>query len=211
VSALAAAADPRARIHAAALQLFARYGYEAVSLQRIADEVGLHKSSLFHHYKSKLELALEVLAEALEEVLRLLQPLAGSTGLDGLLACTDALVDLLSDRPEAARLMMSFLLAPAGSELRVPLRSPCADLERDLFALLMGWLARARRAGAIRVRSVRQATFNLIGLVLFYPAIAPDYATVAGPEPFSPSARRVRKHELAATIRGMLGRPDGNT
>ena len=56
------------RIQAAALRLFARHGFEGVGLQRIADEVGLHKSSLFHHYKGKVELANEVFQIALREV-----------------------------------------------------------------------------------------------------------------------------------------------
>jgi AcrR family transcriptional regulator len=204
--------DPRARIHAAALRLFARFGSDGVSLQGIADAAGLHKSSLFHHYQGKLELAHEVLAEQLSQVLDLLRPLRAAPGdVEALVACTDALVDHLSDHPEAARLLMQFILAPEGSELRVPLGSPCASLERELFELTMGWLERARRSGAIRALNVRQTTFNLIGLVLFYPAAASDLAEVAGPQPFSPSARRVRKQELAVVVRGLLARPAGNT
>ena len=207
-----AADDPRARIHAAALRRFARYGYDGVSLQQIADEVGLHKSSLFHHYGGKLELALEVLADVLGEVLARLRPLADAPlDPESLVACTDALVDHLSDQPDAARLLMTFIMAPEGSDLRLPAGSPCSALERELFVLLMGWLERARRAGAIRALNVRQTTFNLVGLVLFYPATASGFTEVAGPDPFSPPARRVRKQELAIAIRGLLAHPSGRT
>ena len=48
--------SPRQRILDAALELLAEHGYEGMSLQQVADRVGLHKSSLFHHFKSKDEL-----------------------------------------------------------------------------------------------------------------------------------------------------------
>ena len=105
------------RIQAAALRLFARHGFEGVGLQRIADEVGLHKSSLFHHYKGKVELANEVFQIALHEVVDLVRPLAADPpALDGLLAVVDGLVDYLSDHPDAARL---FLQGMAGSRIPV--------------------------------------------------------------------------------------------
>ena len=59
----------RQKIHDAALRLFARHGFEGVGLQRIADEVGLHKSSLFHHYDSKLDLAREIYEDCVARVL----------------------------------------------------------------------------------------------------------------------------------------------
>src|SRR5262252_701066 len=65
----------RQRIQSVALGLFGRYGYDGVSLQMIADEVGLHKSSLFHHYRGKLELMDEVAEGVVEDLLGLLDPL----------------------------------------------------------------------------------------------------------------------------------------
>lgn len=45
--------DTADRIMAAALRLFARDGYEAVSVSAIASELGLAKSALYKHYKDK--------------------------------------------------------------------------------------------------------------------------------------------------------------
>lgn len=187
------------RIQAAALRLFARHGFEGVGLQRIADEVGLHKSSLFHHYKGKVELANDVFAMALREVVALVRPLRDEPpNLDRLLAVVDGLVDLLSDRPDAARLFLQGMAAPIDS----PVDQPHASIE--VFTILWGWLERARRAGAIRHVNIRQALFNLIGVVLFYPAVAEQEPELAGPDPFSPAARRHRKQELRIAVRGML-------
>src|SRR5262245_53511755 len=109
----------RERIHRVALTLFARYGYEGVSLQMIADEVGLHKSTLFHHYKNKRQLVDEILDGVLEEVLDCVRPIIESeVALAPFYAGFDRLVDHFSARPEAARLLVSLMSAPDDSELR---------------------------------------------------------------------------------------------
>ncbi|PZF63292.1 TetR/AcrR family transcriptional regulator [Curtobacterium sp. MCBD17_013] len=45
--------DTRRRAQRAALQLFTRQGYESTSLREIADELGINKASLYHHFASK--------------------------------------------------------------------------------------------------------------------------------------------------------------
>ena len=142
-------ASSRERIHAAALSLFARYGYEGVSLQMIADAVGLHKSTLFHHYASKLALVDEVLDDAVGRVLGHVAPLETEEQprLETLLGAVDALVDRFSNEPEAARLLVSAMASPDDSELR---QAGSAGHTLRLYGILASWLDRARRSGAIR-------------------------------------------------------------
>jgi AcrR family transcriptional regulator len=193
----------RERIHKAALRLFARYGYDAVSLQMIADEVGLHKSTLFHHYASKLEIVDEVLNEILARVLGWLgrvnevQP----PTLDAFFAAMDELIDFFSEEPDAARLLVSAMSLPADSELA---RAGSAERVVEFYTGLARWLDRARKTGVIRHVSIRQTIPNLMGLVLFYPAIAGDLGQLVGPDPFSPRAREVRKTEVRRMIAGLL-------
>jgi len=196
---------PRARIHEVAMRLFARYGYEGVSLQQIADEVGLHKSSLFHHYRGKAELAAEVFEAAVVPVVDLLRPLAehDPPDVDAFLDVIDRLVDHFSDHPDAARLIVSTMSAPQESELRAPY--PATEPTYvEFFTIVWGWLDRARKAGVIRNLNVRQTILNLIGVVMFYPAVAPEEPWVAGAEPFSARARAHRKQELRILLRGVL-------
>lgn len=195
---------PRERIHGAALVLFARYGLEGVSLQRIADEVGLHKSSLFHHYRSKSELAMEVFTGALERVVSRLGPLEGDDPprLDTLVDVVLILSDHFADHPAEARLILAMLTAPPDGELR-SIDGDARPVEA-LYRIVGGWLDRARRSGAIRRANLRQTLVNLMGLVLFYPAAAEELPEVTGPEPFSPKARAVRRDELSTLLRGAL-------
>lgn len=49
-------ADTKERILLTALQLFARDGYEAVSVRNIAEELGITKGALYRHYKNKRDI-----------------------------------------------------------------------------------------------------------------------------------------------------------
>ncbi len=55
------------RILAAAEELFAARGYNAVSINAIAERAGVCKANIFHHFKSKNELYLAVLRAACAE------------------------------------------------------------------------------------------------------------------------------------------------
>lgn len=200
----------RERIHRVALGLFARYGFDGVSLQLIADEAGLHKSSLFHHYRGKVALAQEVFAESIARVANLLQPLEDDQPpkIDTLVDVAGALSDYFSEEPASARLIVTFMTAPDDSDLRVPNDSVERPHPVELFYLRFGgWLERAKKAGVIAPVNLRQTMVNLMGLVLFYPAVAQDLPEVVGNEPFSTKARGIRRRELDRAIRGMLAAP----
>ena len=49
-------ADTREKILMTALQLFAKDGYEAVSVRNIAEELGITKGALYRHYKNKRDI-----------------------------------------------------------------------------------------------------------------------------------------------------------
>jgi len=56
------------KILSVAGKLISQRGYKGTSLQKISDEVGLHKSSLFHYFKNKEELLLRILEFSTDEV-----------------------------------------------------------------------------------------------------------------------------------------------
>jgi AcrR family transcriptional regulator len=193
----------RQRIQSVALGLFGRYGYDGVSLQMIADEVGLHKSSLFHHYRGKLELMDEVAEGVVEDLLGLLEPLLSEEepSLDTLYVAIERLIDHFSDHPDAARLLVTIMTAPDDGDVRM-LGSSGRSLR--FYTDLSRWLERARRAGVVRDMSIRQAIPNLMGLILFYPAVANDLRDLVGADAFSLRARQIRKVELVRVARAMF-------
>jgi AcrR family transcriptional regulator len=196
---------PRRRILDAALELLAEHGYEGTSLQQVADRVKLHKSSLFHHFRSKEELAHEVFRGVAERLLKRLEPMLAEDPprFDSLLRALDASVDHFAGEPASARLLMR-LMATSRGETSGPFHVPPGGgdpIERVLTATGQ-WLARARAAGAIRHVPVRHTVLNLMGLVLFYPGVAHHIpAELLGADPRSPAMVASRKRELHAFVR----------
>lgn len=60
--------DSRARIVHAAYPLFFAHGYDAVSMQEIADAIALNKATLYHHFQSKDDLFLAVVRMAMSRL-----------------------------------------------------------------------------------------------------------------------------------------------
>src|SRR5258705_5019153 len=67
----------RDKILDCAEQLFARRGFAGIGLAEVAEQVGLSKSSLFHHFPSKAQLYAAVMARILDRIeTELMQSLA---------------------------------------------------------------------------------------------------------------------------------------
>ncbi|HSJ97736.1 MAG TPA: TetR/AcrR family transcriptional regulator [Myxococcota bacterium] len=208
---MAESESPRRRILDAALELLAEHGYEGTSLQQVADRVGLHKSSLFHHFRSKEELASEVYRGLAERLLKRLEPILAEDPprLESLLAALDASVDHFADEPASARLLMRLMVttrqSEAGPRASDPFATPPGQVDAiDRVLWLVGeWLARARAAGVIRHVPVRHTVLNLMGLVLFHPAVLHHVpAHLLSADPRSPEVLASRKRELRALLRG---------
>jgi AcrR family transcriptional regulator len=58
----------RERALGVALDLFSREGYDAVSMREIAEELGVSKAALYHHFASKEEIARELISGYLAAV-----------------------------------------------------------------------------------------------------------------------------------------------
>lgn len=200
---------PRQRILDAALELFAEHGSEGTSLQQVADRVGLHKSTLFHHFKSKEELAQEVFRGLGERLLKRLEPILAEDPprFESLLAALDASVEHFAQEPAAGRLLMRVLVTSRPSVAHEPVATPPDDASSiDRVLILVGaWLARARSVGVIRPVPVRHTVINLMGLVLFYPAVAHHIpADVLRADPLSVEMLDSRKRELRQFLKGAL-------
>lgn len=199
----------RARILEVALELLAEAGYEGTSLQQVADRVGLHKSSLFHHFRSKEELAREVHRGTVERLLKRVEPILAEEPprLETLLRALDEAVDHFAGEPAAARLLMRLMVEPPRPRGRDPFVAPPGgeDGVERLLARVGDWLVRARAAGVIRAVPVRHTILNLMGLVLFHPAVTWTVPhELLGGDPRSPAACAARKRELRRFLGGAL-------
>ena len=105
--------DIRTHILKVATRRFARQGFDSTSLQEIADDVGVKKPSLLHHFPSKNELlraVLDVLFEHWTEVLPRLLEAVTSGRARFFEAITAELVSFFREDPDRARLVVRELL-----------------------------------------------------------------------------------------------------
>lgn len=105
-------ADMPDRILSAATRLFAAHGFEGTSLQQIADEVGIRKPSVLHHYPSKDAIRIAVLDGVLSHwkdvVPRILSAAAGEhEGFDGAVM---EVIRFFREEPARARLLIRELM-----------------------------------------------------------------------------------------------------
>ncbi len=193
----------RERILDAALELIARYGIAGMSLQLLADHVGLHKSTLFHHFADKRTIVDQVTRRFMAEVIRRAEALEQNDppDLETFVDIAEELDDWFSEHPSLALFVMRDILGPFepgwGGE-----QSP--ETTR-FFAIVASWLDRARRSGVVRPLSVPQAIVNLLALVLLHPALVDHFGDAfAIGDPRGPEGRRRRKRELRETLERTL-------
>lgn len=182
--------SPRERILHCATELLAEGGPSALTLRTVGARVGLHNSSLFHHFPGKREIMAVVLGRVSESLRERLEPLAQDAppSLERLVAVLVALSDHYAIERSEARCAVRLLLEP---ELAGARGSQGATA-------LWSWLARAQASGAIRTVNVGHAARNLLSMVL----LDPVWPTTATAE--SDRDRDRRRTELAAFVRGAL-------
>ncbi len=72
-------ADTKARIQAAALDLFAEQGLQQTSLREIAERLGMTKTALYHHFSSRRELLHSLAKPVVDEMTLQLDELEAGT------------------------------------------------------------------------------------------------------------------------------------
>jgi AcrR family transcriptional regulator len=147
VSPAASPASVRDRILAAATRLFAAQGFDGTALQQIADEVGVTKQAVLHHFPSKDELRGAVLAGLLlrwNDVLpRLL--VAATAGDLRFEALTHELVTFFADDPDRARLLLREIL-----DRPEPMRRLLSEHVRPWVDVVAEFVRKGQRSGEIR-------------------------------------------------------------
>jgi len=192
-------AGPRERILDVALELLAASGVAGVTLRAVGERVGLHNSSLFHHFRGKQEIVAALLARVNDDLRLRLEPLARDEppSLERFVALLVAASDHYAARPAEARCALRFLLDPPDGAAG----DAAAARAGRFTTVLWGWLARAQAAGAIRPVNVSHAARNVLGILLLEPAWSASGTRGARDD-------ERRRAELVAFLRGALA-PDG--
>ncbi|MDR3249430.1 MAG: TetR/AcrR family transcriptional regulator [Treponema sp.] len=133
----------RGRILLAALELFARKGYEAAGVQEIADAAGIAKPALYYYFGNKQGILEALVAEFGDDLAGKMQAAAiyQHDIMMNLRALLDAVLEFSRKQPPFFRLMVSlFSAAPETSGWEA-----AASLRKNLVALITALFAAAAR------------------------------------------------------------------
>lgn len=85
----------RQQILDAAVQLFARNGYDATSLQMIADQLGLTKAAVYYHFRAKADMLVELSDPAIMALNEALDRVEAGRRADRITLLINGIIDVL--------------------------------------------------------------------------------------------------------------------
>ena len=127
------AADSRQRFIDAAISLFARHSFAGTSLQMIADEVGVTKSAVHHHFRTREELLNAVVEPLLGEVRAAVEAAEGPRGRR---ARAERMLTGFVDLVVRNRLLLPMLVGDPGATEMLRSRLEVGDLVNRMITLL---------------------------------------------------------------------------
>lgn len=191
----------RELILTAALYRFSEQGYAGTSLNDIADDVGIRRPSLLHHFPSKEALYRAVLRMLIGDWLTLVQeaaegPEKGWPKVERMLL---AAFRFFESHPEFVRLARREAIDGGpflGEEVAAALQ--------PLFEQAAAFLEREMRANRLRRHNPRQLIITGYGAILSYFSDAPLITALIGSDPGSERPLRERRRHIIELFRDAL-------
>ena len=183
-------------------RLFALHGFAGVGLREVADDVGLGKSSLFHHYPSKARLYAAVVERVMRDFDSRLAAcdVRGRSAIERLHAWVDTAIDALTEHPSWAPLLLRRMVEV--DVLDLELESQLEAINDGIIQRISAALRDGIAAGELREISIPHTIHTLIAMTVFYFA-ASDFSEGLLREPITDEepvrARRKHIHDYVET------------
>ena len=194
--------DTKSLILDAALRRFAEHGFNGTSLNDIADDVGIRRPSLLHHFPSKEALYKAVLLDAFADWFALVdEAIAGpqKQGWPQVERVMRAAFRFFEERPEFVRLARWEALE--GGPI---LSDELGAMLRPLFERGSAFLEREMDAERLRRYDAGQLLLTGYGAVLSYLSDAPLTKSLLGADPLSPRMLAQRREHVIDVLRNAL-------
>lgn len=199
----------RERVLVAATALFAARGFAPITMRAIGDAAALDNSSLYRHFKSKSDLARQVLRRAMAGLAEQVMPTAAGTPatLDGLVHLSTTAALHLWDHPDTARLILHWVTSPTDAATGFDVSLPAdavGEPSGEVFRRIVDLIDQARRVGEIRDVAWPEAFVAAVGAIALRPATYGSFLSSQEPERTADEARRAWQREVGVLIHGML-------
>lgn len=193
----------RDKILDCAEQLFARRGFAGIGLAEVAEQVGLSKSSLFHHFSSKAQLYAAVMARILDRIeAELMRSLADGGGPSARLErWLEVVIDVLATHSTYARLLLRSLFEDDDLTGVLPEEQAVNATLRRIVGAAERLLREGISQGVFRPVNVPHMVQSIIGATVFHFASGEFGEELIGRPLFSGTEVRRRKQEVKALIR----------
>jgi TetR/AcrR family transcriptional regulator len=185
-----------------ALRRFADHGFAGTSLNEIADEVGIRRPSLLHHFPSKEALYKAVVMQSFTDWVALVEVAVAGTDKQGwpqVERVLRAAFQFFEEHPEFVRLARREAIEGGpilSEELGVVLR--------PLFLRGANFLTREMDAGRLRHYEPRQMLLTGYGAILSYLSDAALISSLLDDDPLSPASLKERREHVIDVFRNAL-------
>jgi TetR/AcrR family transcriptional regulator len=195
----------RSVILTVARKQFADHGFAATRLNDIADDVGIRRPSLLHHFPSKEALYREVVLESFADWINLVEDSTGGQrqGWPQVERVMRAAFTFFEDHPDFVRLARREALD--GGPI---LSHELSMFLRPLFDRGAEFLEREMDAGRLRRYDARQLLLTGYGAVLSYLSDAPLIAGLLDDDPMDVASLERRREHVLDVLRTAIAPPE---
>jgi TetR/AcrR family transcriptional regulator len=189
----------------AAVRLFSVHGYDGVSMRRIAEDAGVSKANIYHHFASKQALYFAIMRRSAEELTALLENLAEGKGSfeQRLQVFASAHLEHLFDNQARVRLVLREAFSGDEEKSRAVVEQMVGGLVNRMIAIFEA----GQRAGLLRGDlDPGLCAHLLMGADLFY-FQAHGLLQQIPEAGFARQPERYSKQMIDVLLHGMLAQP----